>query len=352
MFYNQPLAHRFGEELCRDLESGRWQRAEAAVAWVRRSGTRHVANAFAKFLRGGGIAQLIVGVDIENTSYEGLDDLLAWQADGAIETYIYHNEAEVVFHPKVYLLHDQVHARLTVGSNNLTEAGLFLNTEAGLQIDALLTDPVIMDARAALAAWRDPHGGFARLLDQPLLADLLTDGYIFREKDLRSRRRAAVSQSKKKRGRVRKPLFGFARVPRPPAPKAKVDRTAVAGAILLMRVRRSRGTQVQIPFQLYDMPFFAGFAAIISAQDGHPRGLNPAGGRNTLKVEMPETANMRDPVLRLVRTPAAILYEVFDGGSVLGKPIRQALLRGFSMNPPVTFQTISDRAHATWWRFV
>jgi hypothetical protein len=352
MFYNQPIAHRFGEAFCRDLESGQWQRAEVAVAWVRRSGTRHVAGAFQKFLRDGSVAQLIVGVDIENTSYEGLDDLLSWHAHGAIETYIHHNEANVVFHPKVYLLHDQLNARLTVGSNNLTEAGLFLNTEAGLQIDAPVTDPVILDTRAALAAWRDPHAGLSRLLDQPLLPDLLANGYIFPERELRARRKAVASQSKQMRGRVRKALFGLKRVARPPVPTVKMGRTAVPGAILLMRVRRSRGTQVQIPFRLYDMPFFAGFNAIVSAQDGQPRGLNPAGGRNTLKVEMPETANMQDPVLRLVRTPSEILYEVFDGASVRGLPIRQALLRGFSMNPPATFQTVSDRAHATWWRFV
>lgn len=98
MFYNQPIAHRFGEAISRDLESGKWHRTEVAVAWVRRSGTRHVARPFQTFLRAGGIAQFIVGVDIENTSYEGLSDLLSWQSEGKIETYIQHNEAHVVFH--------------------------------------------------------------------------------------------------------------------------------------------------------------------------------------------------------------------------------------------------------------
>jgi HKD family nuclease len=176
MFHNQPLVHRFGKALTDDLVSEEWGRAEFAVAWVRRSGTQHLAAPFRAFLKSGGTMQITVGVDIENTSHEGLKDLLALEYDGSIETFIHHNEAEVTFHPKVYLLRNEENARLIVGSNNLTGAGLFLNTEAGLQIDAPLSDPVITAARTALAAWRDPSG-LARRLDETLLGDLLALGY-------------------------------------------------------------------------------------------------------------------------------------------------------------------------------
>ena len=54
MFYNQPLAHRFGKALADDIESGLWDRLEFAVAWVRRSGTRHLGPSVQKFLRDGG----------------------------------------------------------------------------------------------------------------------------------------------------------------------------------------------------------------------------------------------------------------------------------------------------------
>lgn len=352
MFYNQPLAHRFGKALADDLESGQWQRIEMAVAWVRRSGTKHVASSFRKFLREGGVAQITVGVDIENTSHEGLSDLLSWRSAGEIETYIHHNEASVVFHPKVYLLRNDTQARLIVGSNNLTEAGLFLNTEAGLQLDAPLTDQVITDARTALAAWRDPASDLARRLDTTLLNDMLALGYIFPEEELRRRRKRSDAQSKKKRPPGSQALFKFQRVTRPGIPTASGRGTNIPGTVLLMRVRRSRGTQVQIPFRVFETPFFAGFTKIVSAQDGHPRGLNPAGGRNTLKVEMRETENMTDPVLRLERTATAILYEVFDSASVLGAPILRALVNGFAIDPPVTSQTIPDRTRATWWRFI
>src|SRR5581483_9167339 len=191
MFYNQPLAHRFGKALADDIGGGRWNHLEFAVAWVRRSGTQHLRPSFEKFLGSGGIAQVTVGVDIENTSEEGLTDLLSLQAAGSMETSIYHNELDATFHPKVYLLRNATDARLIVGSNNLTEAGLFANTEAGLQLDAPLADPLISDARAALAAWRDPITKFTLRLDSTLLSDLVRLGYVFPEKQLQQRRKAS-----------------------------------------------------------------------------------------------------------------------------------------------------------------
>ena len=68
MFYSQPLAHRFGTSLADDIESEKWTRIEMAVAWARRSGTKHLESSFRKFLGRGGFAQITVGVDIENTT--------------------------------------------------------------------------------------------------------------------------------------------------------------------------------------------------------------------------------------------------------------------------------------------
>jgi hypothetical protein len=124
MFYNQPLAHRFGTALGSDIESEKWNRIKIAVAWVRRSGTQHLEPSFKKFLGRGCFAQITVGVDIENASAEGLKDFLDLQTAGNIETHIHHNEAATTFHPKVYLLRNDADARLIVGSNNLTGAGL------------------------------------------------------------------------------------------------------------------------------------------------------------------------------------------------------------------------------------
>jgi hypothetical protein len=358
MFYNQPLAHRFGTALARDIESGTWQGLEFATAWVRRSGTQHLASSFSRFLRAGGFAQLTVGIDIENTSAEGLQELLDWQAEGNLETHVYHNEANPTFHPKVYLLRNDTEARLIVGSNNITAAGLFINTEAGLQFDAAIDDPIIEEARTALAAWRDSTG-LALRLDETLLSDLVRLGYVFPERVLRQRRTKSNTQSRRKRGGSRERLFEAQHFSVPSVRGPKKRLASVPGTVLLMRVRRAsetaRRTQIQIPIRVVRTAFFSGVRELVSAHDGRAHPLISAkarGGLNTIKVEIPEIEPMGDPVLRLERTPTAILYQTFDAFSVLGKPIQQALMNGFAMKPPVTFKTVPDKNRATWWRFI
>lgn len=359
MFYNQPLAHRFGTALTGDIESDKWTRVEIAVAWVRRSGTKHVETSFKKFLGRGGFAQVTVGVDIENTSAEGLKDLLGLETHGNIETSIYHNEAETTFHPKVYLFRDDSEARLIVGSNNLTEAGLFVNTEAGLQLDAPVTDPIIRDARTALATWRDPNTGFVKRLDATLLNDLAQLGYVFPEKELRKRRKASSDDSRACRRTAAQALFKAQRYAAPPVQRVRESAAQVPGTVLLMRVRRAsenaRRTQIQIPIRVVRTKFFAGATKLVSAHDGRAHPLVQAsarGGLNTVKAEIPEIEPMADPVLRLERTATAIIYQAFDANSVLGAPIRQALMNGFKMSPPASSGSIPALEKATWWRFI
>ena len=354
MFYDQPLAHRFGTALAQNIEDTRWARVEIAVAWVRRSGTQHLEPSFAAFLGRGGVAQVTVGVDIENTSEEGLRDLLTWQTQGNIETFVHHNEAEAIFHPKVYLLRNETDARLIVGSNNLTQAGLFVNTEAGLQLDAAVTDPLINDARTALAAWRDTAAGFAKRLD-----DLIRLGYIFPERQLQRRRKASQDKSKVKRHSATQMLFKAQKYSIPPVQRAATGVVQVPGSVVLMRVRRAseteRRTQIQIPIRVVHTNFFAGVASLLSAHDGRVHSLIQAtarGGLNTVKAEIPEIEPMTEPVLRLERTTSEITYQAFDGNSILGAPIKQALLNGFAMIPPATSCSIRDRDRATWWRFI
>ena len=95
-----------------------------------------------------------------------------------------------------------------------------------------------------------------------------------------------------------------------------------------------------------------------SAHDGrsHTIAIVTASARgiiNTMKVELPEIDPMTVPVVRLERTPTAIVYQTFDANSVLGRPIMDALRKGLEFEPPVTFLTTSrEPKRATWWRFI
>jgi HKD family nuclease len=377
IFYNQPAAHRFGTEFVNELESNAWSVLEVGVAWVRRSGMRHVSPSLQEFIGNGGVFRIAVGIDIQNTSQEGLEDLLSLTTVGTAEIFVYHDEANTTFHPKVYLFHDNKTAKLIVGSNNITESGLFVNTEAGLELTVPMTEPVVQDALAGLASWRDPSNRLSLPLDGVLLADLIAQGYVLPEARMTPPPRSPKPATRAAGGVTKTtPLFGRSKVSRPPVPFLPVKtRTGVTitptataaaaapsgvGKVLIMRVRKAsptvRPTQTQLPKSIHQDPFFSGVTSITSAHDGRSHGFITAmarGGINTIKLEIPEMRYFADPVIRFERTASGVLYQAFDASSVLGRPIIASLQRGLSMIPPATMVTKPSAPDtATWWRFI
>lgn len=378
MFYNQPLAIRFGTEFLRHVDQvdhlePYWDSLDIAVAWVRASGMAYLSDRLANFLRSGGHVSVIVGIDIQNTTREGLQALLDLEAHGHCETFVYHNEASGVFHPKLYLFRNDEEARLIVGSNNITQSGLYVNVEAGLQIDTNVDASVVGQALDALSSWKDTTSRLAVRLDPAFLAQLVSDGYVIDEARALADMRAARGT---RAARPRPPLFGSRRVIPPPLATAPVRRppaargraaapaaataapalpaAAPAGTVLLMRLRKAslttRTTQTQIPIRVADT-FFHGVTEVQSAHSGLRHGIHEAtarGGRNTMKLEIPEMADFAQPVARFERTPEGVVYETYDVGSPQGDQIMTTLEEGRGDN--TTQLSISDADRATWWR--
>src|SRR5258708_11262175 len=183
LFYNEPLAVRFGTELRRNVDQldgvdPFWDTLDIAVAWVRASGMAYLSDRLANFLENGGRLSVIVGIDIQNTTREGLQALLDLEQYGKCETIVYHNEANWVFHPKLYLFRNEEEARLIVGSNNITQSGLYVNVEAGLQVDTDVNASVVGQALDALSSWKDTTSRLTVRLDPQFLARLSPDGYV------------------------------------------------------------------------------------------------------------------------------------------------------------------------------
>jgi HKD family nuclease len=384
MFYSQPLSTRFGTNLISLIQSGTWKSLDIAVAWVRASGIIHLEPALTAFLKAGNELRVTVGVDLDNTTKEGLASLLALGQHGAVSVFVHHNEANTIFHPKLYLFQNSARAKLIVGSNNITEAGLFQNTEAGLELELDIQDPVIVSVKNALDAWRDTTTRIAHQLDAAFLAELVTNGYVMDEASLKAISAARRKTSGTKTGAGKK-LFGSVSVTPPqkpvslqtpqtnaqPSGKKKAAASVAAsapsvtappatGQVLLMRVRTARGTQVQIPLAVSREPFFTGVSQVFSVAGGVTRGIHETHAKrakganpNTLKLEMPETHGMSDPVARFERTASGIQYEVYDASSAQGMAIMQALQAGRVSSPPTTTLTLRDNpSSATWWRFI
>lgn len=174
-------ARRLGDTLAQSLTDMRWTEFRAAVAFVKRSGTKHVRTPLASFARRGGRVRISAGIDAGGTSSEGLQDLLA-AIEGYGELYIFKNANSSTFHPKLFLFKNDNAARLMIGSGNLTEGGLYTNYEAGVVIDLTLSDPehaaLLEETEAALDAWSTPVAGNCYLLDDTLLVRLTQEGWI------------------------------------------------------------------------------------------------------------------------------------------------------------------------------
>ncbi|MCC3306601.1 phospholipase D-like domain-containing protein [Sneathiella sp. HT1-7] len=370
MFYNQPLSIRFGTELLKHIDERKgiepfWDFLDIAVAWVRASGVNYLEDSFTRFLAHGGQLSFIVGIDLLNTTKEGLQALLDLEKHGTCATYVYHNEGGSIFHPKIYLFRNVEEARLIVGSNNLTESGLFSNVEAGLQLDTELTNDVIESAADAITSWCDTSSKLVIRLDETTLDKLHDNGYIKEEAEVRiphrkSKKRSDGSESEK--------LFGT-RTYSPPGRKKKADESGKlpassdsmaadsveadpTGTAILMRLRKARGTQTQIPFRVSEK-FFKGIDNVVSVQSGAIHGLNPAqahGNKNTIKLEIPELKDFDDPYARFEKTPTGVIYEVHDNGSSKGNLIKKSLEEGMLTGSTQT--SISDVSRATWWRYI
>ena len=387
MLYNQPLATRFGTELLHQVDPSVepcWDKLDIAVAWVRASGMVYLSGRLEEFLRHGGHLSIIVGIDLQNTTMQGLSALLDLEQFGHSETFVYHNEAGGVFHPKLYLFRNEEEARLIVGSNNLTQSGLYVNVEAGLQVDTDIGAALVTQTLDAISSWKDTATRLAMRLNRDFLARLTREGYVPDEntvkEELRQRRRTAPP-------RTSPPLFASRRFA-PPAPPGAAPRRAApgaratavsqtgretaavpevsavatpqpvapAGTVLLMRLRKAsvteRPTQTQIPFRVLEK-FFAGAHEVKSTHSGLIHVISSAsarGGPNTMKLEIPEMRNFVQSLARFERTPEGIVYEVYDVGSPKGNQILTALEDGRQDN--TTQLSITNPESATWWRFI
>ena len=179
-FIHQPSGSNSLADYLNEGFSDSWTHFRAAIAFVKRSGTRHIAGGLASFARNHDV-EIIAGIDHRGTSYEGLESLLN-AVSPAGRVVVFHNPTFRTFHPKIYLFKSAVAADIVVGSGNLTGGGLFANYEAAIRLRLNLTVPndtaILVDVEKVLDRWSDQSGGTARLLDEQLLAKLAAWGLI------------------------------------------------------------------------------------------------------------------------------------------------------------------------------
>ena len=179
---NPGVSGRLGDHLTISL-SKNWTHFRAAIAFAKRSGTRHIFQALNEFAQRGAV-EIIVGIDHCGTSVEGLSELLnAVEPNGQI--IVFRNNGPYTFHPKVYLFKSSGAAEVYLGSGNLTEGGLFTNYEAMIRLELDLGDSgqrvFLQSVEDVLDGWADLASGTARVLDDDLLERLKSAGLVVPE---------------------------------------------------------------------------------------------------------------------------------------------------------------------------
>jgi len=144
------------------------------------SGVRHIERALRRFAARSRVV-LAVGVDCQGSSLEGLSALLD-ALSGRGEIWVFHNEGDSTFHPKLYLFRSFTAAEVVVGSGNLTSGGLFTNYEVSLALSLEVAGAqdaqLLHSIEHALAAWATESQGTARRLDTRLLEELARQHYV------------------------------------------------------------------------------------------------------------------------------------------------------------------------------
>ena len=181
----QPGGYRLGDWLNANLDAD-WAEFRAAVAFVKRSGVKHIAARLAAFAQSRPV-EVIAGVDHQGTSYEGLRSLYeAVTPTGRV--LVFHNALPHTFHPKAYLFKSTDRAAVALGSGNLTEGGLYTNYEAGVQVALDLTNKADRDmlksVEEMLDGWAATQAGTTARLDDANLESMLLLGLVVKEADM------------------------------------------------------------------------------------------------------------------------------------------------------------------------
>ena len=185
---------RLGEFLLSHLADPQWTTFRAAIAFVKRSGTKFIRQPLRDFATRADV-RISVGVDLYGTSSEGLTDLLEATLGGQL--FVYRNNGPSTFHPKVYLFRSAERADVLVGSGNLTGGGLFTNYEASLLVSLELSnDPdaaFLQVVETTLDGWCQPQEGTCYVLTPAFVERLIASDFVRSEAELAAMQRASTA---------------------------------------------------------------------------------------------------------------------------------------------------------------
>ena len=185
--------------------------------------------------------RFVVGIDLNGTSQEVLKELLDWDLDVRI---VKHRIPGHTFHPKLHLFEWDNQATVIVGSNNLTEGGLFKNYEGAVRATYRLPADIehFRSACTELKRFLDPEGPTVYQLTPDFLDRLIARGDIPTEAEARIGRDVST-RTRVGTGTGGDSLFGVEDILLPPPLPAHLLDRLVREVRTRRRARRGAGAR-------------------------------------------------------------------------------------------------------------
>ncbi|WP_423770319.1 phospholipase D-like domain-containing protein [Pseudomonas sp. NLJ1] len=121
---------QLGTEIGNLLEARQLKRLCLVSAFVGLRAILRLRDAIIEQKENGAEVVIIVGIDLGGTTKEVLEELLRW----GCKVYVAHNAVpRATFHPKCYIFEGENNAVAFVGSNNLTDGGMYSNYEVAAE---------------------------------------------------------------------------------------------------------------------------------------------------------------------------------------------------------------------------
>jgi HKD family nuclease len=167
-----------GNLLATSFDDKKFDNFTGLVAFASISGVKklipHIKKSRSKFKD----LTFFIGVDDNGTSKEALKCLI----DNEVETYIFHTQSAMIFHPKLFLFEGLNWTRLVIGSTNLTTSGLFVNVEASISMDFRPTDSqgqkIVNQIKSYFKSLLDKSNANIELLTGEFLETLCKKGLV------------------------------------------------------------------------------------------------------------------------------------------------------------------------------
>lgn len=288
---------RLGNFLVTNLENNEWLLFRGAVAFAKNSGVKYLYRPLINFTnRDNTKAILTIGIDARGTSYEALmnlHDALKHES----ELWIYHNRNEfVTFHPKLFLFSDERHAKVAIGSGNLTEGGLFINYEAFALLELDLTSeqdlPLYTRLINILDEWRDERNGFALPVTEDILMVLKNGGKLPTEIAIRQENRNLLRQQSSSVGNVLDDYFQRSRI----KPDSQIYSLPVIPATVQSSHRTTQpDNSIAEEVAEQDGLYYRFFMTLLQTDVGYGQ-TRPGTSRRSPEIFVPLSARDTDPI--------------------------------------------------------